>query len=91
MAERIQVVVEASEREAFRAQARAEGRSLSDWLREAGRQRLSDRSPADLSDPVALANFFAECDAAEGDVAEPDWASHLTVIDASRREGLAAS
>jgi hypothetical protein len=36
MAVRIQVVVDEREREAFRAQARAEGRSLSGWLREEG-------------------------------------------------------
>jgi hypothetical protein len=88
MATRIQVVVDATEREAFRARARAEGRSLSEWLREAGRQRLRDSAPADLTDPDALDAFFAECDANEGTGNEPDWTEHLAVIEESRRDGL---
>jgi hypothetical protein len=89
MSTRIQVVVDRHERDAFRARAMAEGRSLSEWLREAGRQRLRDAAPTRLTDPDALDAFFAECDAAEeGAGVEPEWAEHLTVIAGSRREGL---
>lgn len=89
MSTRIQVVVDPRERDAFRARAMAEGRTLSEWLREAGRQRLKVSVPDRLTDLDALDAFFAECDAAEeGSGAEPDWAEHLTVIEESRREGL---
>lgn len=90
MAERIQVVIDAREREAFRACAIAEGRSLSDWLREAGRARLKGSAPAALTEPGALDGFFTERDAAEPD-REPDWSEHLSVIAASRREGMTAT
>jgi hypothetical protein len=89
MSTRIQVVVDPRERDAFRARAMAEGRTLSEWLREAGRQRLKESVPARLTKLDALDAFFAECDAAEeGSGPEPDWAEHLTVIEESRREGL---
>ena len=89
MSLRIQVVVDRQERDAFRARAMAEGRSLSEWLREAGRQRLKETAPARLTDPDALEAFFAECDATEqGSTPEPEWEEHLRVIEESRREGL---
>lgn len=89
MSTRIQVVVDRQEREAFRARATAEGRSLSEWLREAGRQRLREATPARLTSLDALDDFFAACDVAERDSGtEPDWREHLAVIEESRREGL---
>jgi hypothetical protein len=89
MSVRIQVVVDRQERDAFRARATAEGRSLSEWLREAGRQRLRETAPPRLTDPDALEAFFADCDAAEqGSGPEPEWEEHLRVIEESRREGL---
>jgi hypothetical protein len=92
MSTRIQIVVDPRERDAFRARAMAEGRTLSEWLREAGRQRLRESVLAPLTDLDALNAFFAECDTAEaGSGLEPDWAEHLTVIEESRREGLPQS
>jgi hypothetical protein len=89
MSTRIQVVVDPRERDAFRDRARAEGRSLSEWLREAGRQRLRESVPARLTNLDTLDAFFAECDAAEEGLGhEPDWAEHLTLIEESSREGL---
>lgn len=88
MSVRIQVVVDEREREVFRAQAAAEGRSLSEWLREAGRQRVAAASPR-LRTASDLEGFFAACDAREHG-REPDWDDHLGVIEASRREGLPA-
>jgi DNA-binding CsgD family transcriptional regulator len=47
--------------------------TLSEWLREAGRQRLKESVPARLTDLAALDAFFRECDAAEGGSGvEPD-------------------
>ncbi len=74
---RIQVVIDEAEREEFRAQARAEGQSLSEWLREAGRQRLLQQRPGRLDTPESVASFFAELNArtdAESDgMPEEEW------------------
>ncbi|CAN5267430.1 hypothetical protein BH23ACT9_BH23ACT9_14610 [soil metagenome] len=87
---RIQVLTDDAEREAFRAQAQREGRSLSDWLREAGRQRLQDAASARLRTPEDLDVFFAEVDARHGPGAPPedDWEHHRTRIERSRASGL---
>lgn len=84
---RIQVIVDEQEREAFRAQASAEGRSLSEWLREAGRDRLASREPDRLRTAEDLQRFFAECDEQETG-REPEWEEHLAVMEESRRQGL---
>jgi hypothetical protein len=86
---RIQVLTDDAEREAFRAQARREGRSLSDWLREAGRQRLQEAEQARLRTPDDLVAFFAEIDDRHGGtVREDDWDVHRARIERSRRRGL---
>lgn len=87
MSVRVQVVLDAREREAFRARARAEGRSLSQWLRDAARDRLRAAESATLRSPQDLDAFFAACDARE-EAPEPDWGEHAAVIEASRRQGL---
>ena len=87
MSVRVQVVLEAREREAFRARAAAEGRSLSQWLREAGRARLQHADSATLRTASDLEAFFADSDARESSP-EPDWEMHAAVIAASRRQGL---
>lgn len=90
MAVRIQVIVDEAEREAFRAQATAEGASLSEWLRDAGRERLARRQPSQLRNEEALRAFFSACDERESG-REPDWDEHLRVIERSRGEGRANS
>ncbi len=86
---RIQVLTDDAEREAFRAQARREGRSLSDWLREAGRQRLQQAQQSRLRTPEDLDGFFAQIDARHGDaVREDDWEVHRARIERSQRRGL---
>lgn len=90
MSSRIHVVVQRSEHDAFRARATAEGQSLSEWLRQAGRERLERTQPARLTAAEELSRFFAECDARETGV-EPDWDQHLTVAASSRRDGLDAT
>jgi hypothetical protein len=80
---RIQVLVEPEERARMRAQAQREGKSLSEWLRDAGNERLAAQRPAALTSTDALAAFFEDCDARERD-AEPEWAEHLAVMARSR-------
>ena len=88
MSARIHIVVDDREREAFRSRAAAEGLSLSEWLREAARERLDRSALPTLREPAALMAFFGECDDREEGSAEPDWDTHLSVITASRRDGL---
>jgi hypothetical protein len=90
---RIQVLTDDAEREAFRAQARREGRSLSDWLREAGRRRLQEAQAARLRTPEDLDGFFAELDRRHGndaseEASEEDWEVHRARIERSRSHGL---
>lgn len=88
---RIQVLTDDAEREAFRAQAKREGRSLSDWLREAGLERLRRSAPAALDDADALDAFFDEIDqrhARDAEGAEEDWSTTKARIAAGRTAGL---
>lgn len=74
---RIQLLIDDVDRDAFRAQAVREGRSLSDWLREAGRARLADSKAAGLVSADDLRAFFIEIDAnLPPGVAEDDWQAH---------------
>lgn len=88
MPARIQLVIDERERDAFRRRAEAEGRTLSEWLREAGRERLARSQPDTLGTAGDLARFFADCDTAEVEGREPDWETHLAIIQESRREGV---
>lgn len=82
---RIQVVVNDDERERFRAQARVEGMSMSEWLREAGRQRLGRATPSTLATPGDLRRFFEAIDRGhDGAGREDDWAVHKARIAAGR-------
>lgn len=81
---RIQVLTDDAEREAFRAQARREGRSLSDWLREAGRDRLRRARASTLRTPDDLDAFFAAIDQRHGSgEVEDDWGVHKRRIEGS--------
>jgi hypothetical protein len=85
---RIQIVVDAEERERFRRQAEQEGLSLSAWLRRSAHARLAEQSRKELPRGVeGLRAFFARCDQRETGE-EPNWDEHRRVIDASRRDGL---
>lgn len=83
MTSRIHLVIDEREHEAFRARALAEGLSLSQWLREAARERLEREQPSAISSVGDLDRFFAERAEAEGGV-EPDWEQHLAVMEQSR-------
>jgi len=84
---RVQVLIEAEEREAFRRAAEEAGKSLSSWIRESALERLDAggdgprfKSAADLN------KFFKACDRREKG-REPDWNEHLQVINESRASG----
>ncbi len=90
MTHRIHLVVDDREHAAFAAHATAQGSSLSEWLRQAARERLEREQPARISSVDDLERFFAECDlmAADARSAEPDWEQHLVVMESSRQAGL---
>ena len=89
---RVQLVIPDDDRDRFVHQARREGLSLSAWLRAAARDRLNRRQrTAPFSSSEEMEEFFRACDALDGPASEPDWNEHLSVIDASRREGAATS
>ncbi len=87
MSRRIHVVLDERERAAFQARADVEGRSLSEWLRLAARERLERERPARIVSAEDLAAFFAACDLRETGQ-EPDWAEHLAIGDRSRNQSV---
>jgi hypothetical protein len=85
--DRINLVVDSEEKERYRRQAAREGRSLSEWLREAARARLeSARRRRGLDTLDELRTFFQACDERETG-REPDWAEQRQVIEESIRKG----
>jgi hypothetical protein len=85
--ERIHLVVDRAEKERFRRLAEREGKTLSAWLRDAANARATaSQTDVALNDAAALRAFFAACDQREHG-REPDWESHLDVIDRSRSAG----
>lgn len=93
MTDRIHLVVREEEKERYRATAERAGLSLSEWLREAAREKLGRDSRGTRLDTVAnLRSFFAECDARhQGEGPESDWEEHKRVIQAGQRSGLPAA
>lgn len=83
------MVIDERERDEFRARAVAEGLSLSQWIREAARERLERERPVEIATVVDLDRFFAERAATQSG-SEPEWEQHLEVLDRSRRSGLEA-
>ena len=89
---RVQLVIPDEDRDRFVHQARREGLTLSAWLRAAARERLERRRrSAPFSSRAEMEEFFRACDALDGPATEPDWDEHLSVIDASRRNGAATN
>ncbi len=89
MAERVHLVLDTAEKELFRRLAVREGKSLSEWLRAAARERVAGAEKApELGSEQALRDFFAACGRREqGD--EPDWETHREVIERSIGDGAA--
>jgi hypothetical protein len=79
-AERIHVVLDREEKERYRRLANREGKSLSEWLRDAARERVErSRESSSIDTAEGLRAFFDECDERESG-REPDWEEHLQVI-----------
>ena len=88
MTSRIHIVLETEEKERFRARARQEGKTLSEWLRDVAREALvSGKGGPEIRTVAELREFFDRCDERESGT-EPDWESHERQIGESRREGL---
>lgn len=84
---RVQVLIEETEREAFRRVAEQEGKSLSGWLRESALERLeATKAAARISSATDLRRFFRACNLREKG-REPDWQEHLKAMEASRETG----
>ncbi len=80
MSIRVQVILDDEEATRFRSQAKRESRSLSAWLREAGRKMLEENQNRNsLTDPQSLRSFFEECNAREKGK-EPDWEEQKELI-----------
>lgn len=83
---RIHITVHEHEKERFRSQAKRVGKSLSEWLREAAREKLAGSVEVASLDSVAdLDAFFEDCDRVEpvGEQLEPDWDMHQQLIERS--------
>lgn len=86
---RVQLVIPDEDRDRFFHQARREGMTLSAWLRTAARERLEEQQHSNLFKSSAeIKRFFQACDALEGPAVEPEWNTHLEVINQSRRRGV---
>jgi hypothetical protein len=89
MAERIHIVLDRAEKEMFRLMAEREGKSMSEWLRDAARDKVAAAEAEVSLDTVEdLRRFFAECDDRESGT-EPDWEQHRSVIESSIARGAA--
>ena len=91
MSDRIHIVLDTEEKERFRELARREGKNLSEWIREAVRERAASYpDELRLDTPEALEAFFAECDRSHGPDAppEPDWEDVKRLIAESKIQGL---
>jgi len=79
MSVRVQVILDEEEAARFRSQAQRESKSLSGWLRDAGRKVLEASEHKSLTDPQSLKKFFDSCKKREKG-SEPDWIEHKATI-----------
>lgn len=87
MSIRVQVILNEKEAAQFKARAQKESKSLSSWLRDAGRRVLNEnKSRGALKDPTSLKIFFRECEKREKGK-EPDWDEQKQLILEGYREG----
>ena len=87
MSLRVQVILDQKEATKFRSQALKESKSLSAWLREAGRKMLEMKGQSQpLTDPSALTAFFKKCREREKGQ-EPEWEDHKRIILEGFRRG----
>jgi hypothetical protein len=80
MSVRVQVILDEEEVTRFKSQAMKESKSLSAWLRAAGKKMIEiNRQQQRLTDPDSLKQFFRKCNQRENGV-EPDWEDHKRLI-----------
>ena len=79
MSVRVQVILDEKEAAKFRSQAARESKSLSAWLRDAGRKTLEASEHRPLNDPESLKAFFEKCGGREKGT-EPDWIEYKAMI-----------
>ena len=80
MSVRVQVILDEEEMTRFKSQAIKESKSLSAWLRDAGKKMIElNRQQQRLTDSNCLKQFFRKCNEREDGV-EPDWEDHKRLI-----------
>jgi len=87
MSVRVQVILDEEDAAQFKSHALKEAKSLSAWLRDAGREMLMrNRQYHSLTDVKSLKMFFEKCGEREKE-SEPDWDEHKELILNSYRAG----
>jgi hypothetical protein len=87
MSVRVQVILKDEEVAMFKSQAMKESKSLSAWLRDAGKKMIDlEQKQLSLTDPDSLEKFFRKCNEREEGV-EPDWEDHKKLILESFQSG----
>ena len=80
MSVRVQVILDEKEAARFKSQALKESKSLSAWLRDAGRQMLdANRQWETLTDQESLSKFFQKTNEREQG-SEPSWEEHKKIM-----------
>jgi hypothetical protein len=80
MSVRVQVILDEREAARFKSQALKESKSLSAWLRDAGRKMLDvNRQWQTLTDQGSLSKFFQQCNEREQGF-ESSWEEHKKII-----------
>lgn len=85
MSKRIQVILDEEEALQFKNQARKEGKSVSSWLREAGKRVIEiNDSKVKLKDAASLKAFFKKINSKK-EGTEPDWEEYKKLLSESYR------
>ena len=80
MSVRVQVILDEEEVTRFKSQAMKESKSLSAWLRDAGKKMIElNQQQQRLTEPNSLKRFFRKCNQREIGQ-EPDWEDHKRLI-----------
>lgn len=79
MSVKIQVILTEEEVSRFKSQALKESKSLSSWLRDAGKTTLESGKGKQKATPASLRKFFRECNRREKGT-EPAWEDHKRLI-----------
>ena len=88
MSKRIQVILDEEEALQFKNQARKEGKSVSAWLRGAGKKVIElNNSQRQLNDPSSLKTFFKKINGKK-EGTEPDWEEHKKLVSEGYRKSV---